>query len=157
MLNWLNKIKAFTWYSNYLEPLKTSFAWLIKTISSQEYQALSLSCWISDAGPAWVRGGILEKCSPECDNTITARAGGFYSRCRWTWGDASAASCHCGSSCRNPLPLVSSLPTQLAERQTLSRCSSTTLQHSGSLCWPSRLQVGTHTDLSVSTLVGRVN
>lgn len=60
-------------------------------------------------------------------------------RCRWTWGDASEASCRCGSSYRSLLPLVSSPPALWEERRRPSRCSSTKLQRSGSLCWQSRL------------------
>lgn len=70
------------------------------------------------------------------------------SQCRWTWGGASEASCRCGSSYKSLLPLVSNLPALWAERQKPSRCSSTTLQHSGSLCWLSQLQRNIQTHLS---------
>lgn len=47
--------------------------------------------------------GDQDKVSSRVGRSRLSRRGD--SRCRWTSGGASAASCRCGSSCRSPPPL----------------------------------------------------
>ena len=80
-------------------------------------------------------------CVCECA-WVCVRVHACLSRCRWTWGGASGASCRCGSSCRSPPPRGSGPPARWAGTQTPSRCSATTPPRSGSWCSQSPLGSG---------------
>ena len=74
-----------------------------------------------------------------------------HSQCHWTWGGASAASSHCGSSCRTPPPQGWGPPAQLAMTQTPFPSYGTRHLHSGSWCWPNQLHGGTGKQKNIPT------